>query len=77
MPPTAAHRLAHDLCDSLRLDRRVPDYDPLVQAAMQVVRDEVVRAGPPPGDQIKLPTPPPRSAIVRRLSRYLAFLFAR
>ena len=40
--PTAAERLAHDLVTTLRPDRRLPEDD-LTQAALQVVRDDVVR----------------------------------
>lgn len=44
----AAIRLAHDLVASVRPDRRLPppEVNPLLQAALQVVRDEVVAAGP-------------------------------
>lgn len=45
--PTAAERLAHDLVTALRPDRRLPEDD-LMQAALQVVRDDVVRRSQQP-----------------------------
>ena len=44
----AAERLAADIAATLRPDRRIPEYDPLVQAALQVVRDATLAAVTPP-----------------------------